>query len=90
MRAALSLDWRPQASKMAVLIADAPPHGIGEYGDGFPNGSPVRLRHHKDDSDADTVCDVQDGEDPLSLAREMASNGITLVSTLLCLTIEPH
>lgn len=25
---------------MAVLIADAPPHGIGEYGDGFPNGSP--------------------------------------------------
>lgn len=25
---------------MAVLIADAPPHGIGEYGDGFPSGSP--------------------------------------------------
>ena len=31
---ALNLDWRPTASKMIVLIADAPPHGIGEYGDG--------------------------------------------------------
>ncbi|PWN50387.1 vWA-like protein [Violaceomyces palustris] len=40
MKAALELDWRPQATKLAVLIADAPPHGIGEYGDGFPNGSP--------------------------------------------------
>lgn len=25
---------------MSVLITDAPPHGIFEYGDGFPNGSP--------------------------------------------------
>ena len=31
---ALNMDWRPFASKMVVLIADAPPHGIGEYGDG--------------------------------------------------------
>ena len=31
---ALNMDWRPTASKMVVLIADAPPHGIGEYGDG--------------------------------------------------------
>ena len=31
---ALNMDWRPNASKMVVLIADAPPHGIGEYGDG--------------------------------------------------------
>ncbi|KAF8610423.1 hypothetical protein BDV93DRAFT_601434 [Ceratobasidium sp. AG-I] len=37
---AQNLDWRPQASKMIVLIADAPPHGIGEYGDGFDSGSP--------------------------------------------------
>ncbi|KAJ1310098.1 hypothetical protein OPQ81_006845 [Rhizoctonia solani] len=37
---ALNLDWRPSASKMIVLIADAPPHGIGEYGDGFDAGSP--------------------------------------------------
>ena len=31
---ALKMEWREQASKMIVLIADAPPHGIGEYGDG--------------------------------------------------------
>ncbi|KAI0352640.1 vWA-like protein [Trametes cingulata] len=37
---ALQMDWRPNASKMVVLIADAPPHGIGEYGDGFDEGSP--------------------------------------------------
>ncbi|VDB91435.1 unnamed protein product [Peniophora sp. CBMAI 1063] len=37
---ALGMDWRPMASKMIVLIADAPPHGIGEYGDGFDDGSP--------------------------------------------------
>ncbi|PFH53992.1 hypothetical protein AMATHDRAFT_73006 [Amanita thiersii Skay4041] len=37
---ALNMDWRDEASKMVVLIADAPPHGIGEYGDGFDEGSP--------------------------------------------------
>ncbi|KAH7088614.1 elongation factor-2 kinase [Auriculariales sp. MPI-PUGE-AT-0066] len=57
--AALNMDWRSQASKMVVLIADAPPHGIGESCDGFPNGSP-------------------DGQDPLMIARQMASRGITL------------
>lgn len=40
MKAALELQWRPEASRMAVLVADAPAHGIGEYGDGFPNGGP--------------------------------------------------
>ncbi|KAJ7600798.1 hypothetical protein C8J56DRAFT_911318 [Mycena floridula] len=37
---AVNMDWRERASKMVVLIADAPPHGIGEYGDGFDDGSP--------------------------------------------------
>lgn len=40
MKAALDLNWRAHATKLAVLIADAPPHGIGEYGDGFRDGSP--------------------------------------------------
>jgi hypothetical protein len=40
MAEALSMDWRQNATKMIVLIADAPPHGIGEYGDGFEGGSP--------------------------------------------------
>lgn len=31
---AVNMEWNPAASKMVVLIADAPPHGIGEYGDG--------------------------------------------------------
>jgi hypothetical protein len=56
---ALKMDWNERASKMIVLIADAPPHGIGEYGDGFDDGSP-------------------DGNDPLDLARQMATRGITL------------
>lgn len=51
---------------MAVIIADAPAHGIGEYGDGFVAGSP-------------------DGEDPLRIAREMAAQGITLVSPVILL-----
>ncbi|KAF8154515.1 hypothetical protein B0H34DRAFT_716831 [Crassisporium funariophilum] len=40
MAVALNLDWTENAVKMVVLITDAPPHGIGEAGDGFPNGSP--------------------------------------------------
>ncbi|KAG6857141.1 hypothetical protein H0H87_008711 [Tephrocybe sp. NHM501043] len=40
MAEALNMDWREYSSKMVVLIADAPPHGIGEYGDGFDDGSP--------------------------------------------------
>ena len=34
------LKYRPNAAKVCILIADAPPHGLGETGDGFPNGSP--------------------------------------------------
>ncbi len=32
------LDWRPHARRMAVLVGDAPPHGVGCRGDGFPQG----------------------------------------------------
>lgn len=35
----LHLPWRPNATKVAVLIADAPPHGL-EHDDGFPDGDP--------------------------------------------------
>lgn len=34
MAEAIHMDWNPAATKMVVLIADAPPHGIGEFGDG--------------------------------------------------------
>ncbi|XP_067652686.1 uncharacterized protein [Haliotis asinina] len=39
----LKLSWRDAATKIAVLISDAPPHGLGECGDGFPNGCPSGL-----------------------------------------------
>mmetsp|Transcript_120752 Transcript_120752/g.336950 ORF Transcript_120752/g.336950 Transcript_120752/m.336950 type:complete len:482 (-) Transcript_120752:113-1558(-) len=38
---ALHLPWRASATKIAVLIADAPPHGLEPFGDGFPNGDPL-------------------------------------------------
>ncbi|KAJ3088326.1 hypothetical protein HK102_009028 [Quaeritorhiza haematococci] len=38
---ALDMPWRPNATKIVVIIADAPPHGLpSESGDGFPNGDP--------------------------------------------------
>ncbi|KAI3379124.1 hypothetical protein SNEBB_010857, partial [Seison nebaliae] len=36
----LGLKWRDNSTKLAVLISDAPPHGLGSGGDGFPNGDP--------------------------------------------------
>jgi hypothetical protein len=38
---ALQASWRKAATKVAVLIADAPPHGLESDGDGFPNGDPM-------------------------------------------------
>lgn len=38
--AALELDWRPHARRVAILVGDAPPHGVGATGDGFRNGCP--------------------------------------------------
>lgn len=33
------MEWRPGATRMAVIITDAPPHGLGHPGDYFPNGT---------------------------------------------------
>ncbi len=41
LREALNFDYRKQATKVVVLIADAPPHGLGGCTDGFPNGCPL-------------------------------------------------
>jgi hypothetical protein len=40
LHAVNELQWRPNATKVVVLIADAPPHGLGERSDGFPGGCP--------------------------------------------------
>ena len=37
---ALQLSWRHEATKICILISDAPPHGLDTNGDTFPNGSP--------------------------------------------------
>ncbi|KAJ9120786.1 hypothetical protein QFC22_002719 [Naganishia vaughanmartiniae] len=34
------LAWRQNSTKTVVLVADAPPHGMSDYGDGFPKGDP--------------------------------------------------
>lgn len=92
---ALKMEWREQASKMIVLIADAPPHGVGEYADGefalFPHPlfffarMPLfawrRTYIHTSSSIWKSGFDdgSPDGNDPLVLARQMAARGITLV-----------
>lgn len=45
LAAALDLNWSEDAIKMVVLITDAPPHGLGESGDGFDK-SPDRKDFH--------------------------------------------
>jgi len=32
------LSWRSNATKICVLVSDAPPHGLGCSGDAFPAG----------------------------------------------------
>jgi hypothetical protein len=34
------LAWRPHARRLAVLVGDSPPHGIGAGGDAFAGGCP--------------------------------------------------
>ena len=39
----LKLSWRENATKICVLISDAPPHGLITSGDHFPNGCPAGI-----------------------------------------------
>lgn len=41
LAAALSAGWNDNAVKIVIVITDSPPHGIGENGDKFPDGSLV-------------------------------------------------
>jgi hypothetical protein len=43
LHALLKLSWRDEATKIGVCISDAPPHGLGCHGDGFPDGCPDGL-----------------------------------------------
>lgn len=37
------LSWREEATKICVLVSDAPPHGLSQSGDSFPEGCPAGL-----------------------------------------------
>ncbi|KIK35126.1 hypothetical protein CY34DRAFT_17225 [Suillus luteus UH-Slu-Lm8-n1] len=39
--AVVNAGWKDRATKVAILITDSPPHGIGEDEDGFPGGCPL-------------------------------------------------
>jgi hypothetical protein len=43
LHAVLKLTWRNDSTKICILIADAPPHGLDPNGDHFPNGCPAGL-----------------------------------------------
>lgn len=43
LAAAGRLQWREKATKVCLLIADAPPHGLEAHGDSFANGCPCGL-----------------------------------------------
>ena len=45
LAAALDMEWVEDAVKMVVLITDAPPHGIGESGDGFTESPDRKLKN---------------------------------------------
>jgi len=43
LRDVLSLSWRQNATRICILISDAPPHGLNTNGDSFPRGYPAGL-----------------------------------------------
>ena len=42
LQLSLTADWKDGASRVVILITDAPPHGVEETGDMFPDGCPLR------------------------------------------------
>lgn len=50
MQEAYNMAWNRESHQIVVLIADAPPHGLGARGDDYPDGSPdgedsIRIAH---------------------------------------------
>lgn len=89
MNGALNAKWREDATKIVILITDAPPHGLGESGDGFPNGCPCRKSMIRSFLIA-ASCVTEDRPlieitelDPIEIADQMSQKGITLVSGFL-------
>ena len=38
LKAVAEMEWRDIPTKVCMLIGDAPPHGLGESHDHYPNG----------------------------------------------------
>lgn len=71
---ALNTDWKETgATKIVVLITDPPPHGIGEDGDGFPLGCPIRKSYF---CSSGSVTDARLEIDPHCIASRMGKVGI--------------
>jgi len=86
LAAALDLEWAEDAMKMVVLITDAPPHGLGEAGDGFSESPDRRSNVCNLVSLLLTRCFLEN--DPLELARQMSEKGITLVCYRLLISFK--
>ncbi|KAK7681872.1 hypothetical protein QCA50_015221 [Cerrena zonata] len=74
---ALKMPWREDAHKVVVLITDAPPHAIGESGDGFPQGTPDKqdpIKHTKDMAQKGIVLHVITCEPTLTKEYKYASS----------------
>ena len=39
------LSWRPHSRRISLLVGDAPPHGVGYRGDGFPERLSFGRKH---------------------------------------------
>jgi hypothetical protein len=92
------LEWRRNAARMVILIADAPPHGMceasrsGEHANALiaqvSASGEIVSRHdcpmwsHLLISCIEIKTGDPEGHDPLIIARSMAQHGITLVSEL--------
>lgn len=50
-----SLQWREHARRVALLVGDAPPHGVGAAGDGFPHGCPSGQTMHSITAQAEVL-----------------------------------
>jgi hypothetical protein len=86
------LEWRKDAAKMVVLIADAPPHGTSftytclatsadnQVSENLETVSWIGPQGKYQADDTEIKNGDPFGHDPLVIARTMAQHGIVLVS----------
>ena len=83
--AALNLEWRPEAAKVAIVITDAPPHGLEASMDGFPNGCPCGndpLRIAREMARCGIVCYTVGAEPTLSEVYNLARDFLRALAAI--------